>query len=328
MRRMPRAPALRDLAARVGVILALGTGLASTLGYAAWLLPGLWALDLFGHFRVHYAIALAIAALLLAIGRRRGWLVAALLLLVADLGPLAPLWFGRAGAAAGPSLRLVHFNVLSSNRAQAEVATWLASSGADLIFVQEVDPTWAVTLARIPGYQMARSLPRRDNFGIALLVRDGAPVTSTGVIELAEGIPALRADVLLAERSLPILAVHTLPPVSGEYAATRDRQLEAAGAWAIARRGEGAAPVVIGDLNATPWSASLRAMIRDAALIDSQQGHGLQASWPAMVPAILRIPIDHCLHDPRLWATARRLGPDLGSDHLPLIVDLAWASPG
>lgn len=322
---VPDATARRTLAARLGVILALGAGLASTLGYAAWLWPRLWILDLLGHFRVHYALALTLAALLLALGRRRRWLAAALVLLVADLGPLAPLWFQRAGAASGRSLRLVHFNVLSTNRAHDAVAAWLEASGADLIFVQEVDPAWATALARIPGYQLARSLPRRDNFGIALLVRAGAPVMSTGVIELADGIPAIRADVELDGRALPILAVHTLPPISGEYAAIRDLQIAAAGAWATARRGEGAAPVVIGDLNATPWSASLRAMIRDAELIESQRGHGLQASWPAPFPALLRIPIDHCLHDPGLWTTARRLGPDLGSDHLPLVVDLARA---
>jgi endonuclease/exonuclease/phosphatase (EEP) superfamily protein YafD len=35
------------------------------------------------------------------------------------------------------------------------------------------------------------------------------------------------------------------------------------------------------------------------------------------------VPIDHLLHSEALVAYDRQLGPELGSDHLPLVVDLA-----
>ena len=38
-----------------------------------------------------------------------------------------------------------------------------------------------------------------------------------------------------------------------------------------------------------------------------------------------KIPIDHAFHDPRLTTTARRVGPAVGSDHLPLEFELAPA---
>jgi endonuclease/exonuclease/phosphatase (EEP) superfamily protein YafD len=36
----------------------------------------------------------------------------------------------------------------------------------------------------------------------------------------------------------------------------------------------------------------------------------------------MRVPIDHLLHSDTLSVVDRRLGPAMGSDHFPLIVDL------
>lgn len=320
----------RRVAGRLGILLTLGSGVGILCATLAWALPGPWYLDLFGHFRAHYALALALAAGLVGVGRAWRWLAVALALLAIGGAPLAPLWLASPGEAAGPSLRVVHFNVLTQNHGYAAVGTWLLDQDADLIFVQEVDAGWAATLAAMPGYRALAVVPRADNFGIAALAREGLAVRASEVVALAEELPTIRVDLELAGRPLSLLSVHTLPPVSLRYAEVRDLQLAAAGRWAAARRGDGAAPVVIGDLNATPWSAPLRALIADAGLVDSQRGRGLQASWPTGggLQALLRIPIDHCLHDPALVTTARRLGPELGSDHRPVVVELAWAAGG
>ncbi len=320
----------RRAARRLGILLTFGAGVGIVAATLAWALPGPWYLDLFGHFRAHYALALTLAAGLLGLGRAWRWLAAALALLGIGGAPLVPLWSASPSAAAGASLRVVHFNVLSQNHAYAAVEAWLGGTGADLVFVQEVSPRWAAALGAMPGYRTLAMVPRADNFGIAALAREGLRVRASEVVALAEELPAIRVDLDHEGRQLSFLSVHTLPPVSGPYAQVRDQQIAAAGGWAAARRGEGAAPVVIGDLNATPWSAPLRAMVADAGLVDSQRGHGLQASWPTGggLHGLLRIPIDHCLHDPALVTRARSLGPELGSDHRPVVVELAWAAGG
>lgn len=50
------------------------------------------------------------------------------------------------------------------------------------------------------------------------------------------------------------------------------------------------------------------------------KGWGVQASWPAD-SWMLRIPIDHCLHSPTVQITRREIGPNVASDHLPLILE-------
>ena len=61
-------------------------------------------------------------------------------------------------------------------------------------------------------------------------------------------------------------------------------------------------------------------------MINSQRGHGYHGTFPATVPVpVPKIPIDHAFHDPQLTTSARRVGPAVGSDHLPLEFELAPA---
>ena len=307
----------------------IGVGIASLCGALAWWWPEAWALDLFNHVRPRYAVVSGLAALIFAVGRRWRWSLASLVLFAFDLALIAPFYRPFAAApkaGAGVGLRLVHFNLLSSNREYSPVADYLAASGAELVFLQEVSPAWAEKLARVPGYRLLRSLPRRDNFGLAVLAAVGSKVERAEEVELGGGVPALRVEVEVDGRRVSILSVHTPPPVSAEHSARRDQMLHSAGQWALERRSRGALPVILGDLNATTFSRPLRALLEDAELVDSQRGFGLEPSWPTS-PALHRllfgISIDHALHDPQLSTRARRLGPDLGSDHRPLEVELA-----
>ena len=83
--------------------------------------------------------------------------------------------------------------------------------------------------------------------------------------------------------------------------------------------------MVIGDLNATPWSVDFRHLEEAGGLINSQRGHGIQPTYPAFPLAWpMRIAIDHCLHSYNLATLERRVGPALGSDHLPIEVVLGF----
>lgn len=120
---------------------------------------------------------------------------------------------------------------------------------------------------------------------------------------------------------LHLLATHPLPPGGADYAAWRNEQLANVAHFIGAVEGEA---VVIGDLNTTPWSPYFKQLCRDADLRDSAKGFGLQVSWPTFCWP-LGIPIDHCLVSPAIGVVDRRTGPNIGSDHSPLIVELTGA---
>ncbi len=318
---------------RVGAALlwaaVLGLAAATAAGFAgAWD----WRLDLFAHFRFQYAaigLPLTLAALLL---RRWVGLGVALTVLAVNAWQVVPLYMTPARAALPPdvpTLHVAHVNVLVSNSDTDAVARYVAASDADVVFLQEVDERWMAALAEhdLP-YEVFASRPRPDNFGIALLVRtpprDHVEVVSATVKDVTDGVaqvPAIAARLRLAGQDVAVLSLHTLPPVSRIYAETRDIQLEAGARWARAIDGPCA---VIGDLNATPWSHAFARLLAAGDLTNTQHGYGLSGTWPTGLSWTGMIPIDHCLVR-GLTAVDRRVGPDLGSDHRPLLVELTVA---
>jgi endonuclease/exonuclease/phosphatase (EEP) superfamily protein YafD len=101
----------------------------------------------------------------------------------------------------------------------------------------------------------------------------------------------------------------------------RNAELAGIASFAAARQ----EPVIVaGDFNVAPWSRSFRATLERSGLSDSAAGHGLAPSWPSQFPPV-GIRIDHCWVSHHWRSVDVRLGPSTGSDHLPLIVDLAWA---
>jgi endonuclease/exonuclease/phosphatase (EEP) superfamily protein YafD len=84
--------------------------------------------------------------------------------------------------------------------------------------------------------------------------------------------------------------------------------------------------ILIGDLNATPWTHSLSQLKESTGLSTSRAGSGLlnspEGTWPSRFPWFLRIPIDHCLIRGNLQVVSDRLIPIPDSDHLGLVVSV------
>lgn len=65
---------------------------------------------------------------------------------------------------------------------------------------------------------------------------------------------------------------------------------------------------------------SFKRLLRQSGLKDSAQGRGVCPTWPTFNPLML-IPLDHCLYSSGIEIMARQTGPQVGSDHFPVIVD-------
>lgn len=81
--------------------------------------------------------------------------------------------------------------------------------------------------------------------------------------------------------------------------------------------------ICIGDLNISLWSPIYQSFRKQTKLRNVREGIGLLPSWPTFMGfGWLMIPIDHCLvsHDIRVMRA--QTGERIGSDHLPLIIEL------
>lgn len=281
-----------------------------------------WVLDLAANFRPQYTALLGGLGGLLVFGRWRRTGLMVLLGAVVNASVVAPLFVapGPDGVVTGERIRVVSFNVRGDNHSFQAVADYLAEQRADVVFLHEATREWveAPELRRL-GYRIVAPQSPGLVFGTLVLAGPDDDVIGYG---FAEGEPRSVEVVTSTEggTTIRILGVHAVSPDSERRAGLRDAQLRFAAEWAAGRDDR---VVVVGDFNATPWSYAFRRLQRIGGLENSQRGFGIQASFPATSNPLLRVPIDHLLYGRGLMVTGRRLGPPLGSDHFPLVVDLA-----
>jgi endonuclease/exonuclease/phosphatase (EEP) superfamily protein YafD len=312
--RSKRSFSIGGLLDAAGAMLAAAT-LAGFLG-TAW-----WVLELPSHFRVQLAVGLALLVPLKALRRR--WKAMALLGALAALNTVVVIPILMPDRTPTPRaavrLRVASLNVNTANERFELVREFLRDTDADVILLMEVNERW---MGELDGLKASHTNwiaePRDDNFGIALFSR--FPLDSAESVELGEaGVPSLLATASIGSTRVRLLATHPLPPGSEQYAWLRNQQL---GALARQVRLETLPVVLLGDLNTAPWSPSFKRFLANAGLKNSSQGRGLFATWPAGFWP-LRIPLDHCLVSHAIQIAGKRVGPDVGSDHLPVVIEIA-----
>lgn len=284
-----------------------------------------WSLDLLSHFRWQYLLASLAVVAWGFWGRQRATLLAALATLLLNGALIGSLAFDpvhKAPVAADFRLRVLSLNVLTSNRDHQAVIGQVRAADADVVYLMEVDAAWAVALGALEDTYPHRLVhPSPDNFGLALYSR--IALQDAQVVRLHENArPSVVARLRHAGRELMLLGTHPVPPMGPVHAAARDAQLAAVAAFIGGARD----PVLLlGDLNATPWSHGMRLLQRG--------GLAFRSASPPWTPTWMRstpfaIPIDHALCTAPLVITRRQVGPDVGSDHRPLTLTVGWESRG
>jgi endonuclease/exonuclease/phosphatase (EEP) superfamily protein YafD len=306
-------PILAALAGALALV-SVGAGLAR-----AW-----WAFDMLAHFRLHYAVA-ALVLLVPALGLRAWW-PALLLAGVAafHLWTIKDLWLGgpAEAAAEGRPLRVAGANVLRSNETPGAVADWARAADADLLALVEAQgPHWEPVLRDLAALYPHRA-PGGWQQGAPVILLSRHPIARARTIRPMGGQrPYLLAELAVDGTSLDMLVVHPSSPSGPAEVRERNRELAH---LAEDIRATGRPTVLAGDFNTTPWSPHFRDLVETADLRLAAAGHGYIGTWPrSLWPA--RIPIDHILLRGELYTADFRRGPDIGSDHFPVIADLRMA---
>jgi endonuclease/exonuclease/phosphatase (EEP) superfamily protein YafD len=113
--------------------------------------------------------------------------------------------------------------------------------------------------------------------------------------------------------------LHPEPPVPFEDTLGRDGEL-----IFIAREvsSDALPAIVTGDLNDVAWSRTTRRFQRLSGLLDPRVGRGFYNTFDARFP-LLRWPLDHLFHDARFRLISLERLPDIGSDHFPMLFEVA-----
>ena len=291
------------------------------LGRLAFLLP---SLDWFSHFPATALVgSLMLTTCLLVIRAWRTCWLAMVVVVFSGLLLIAPYLGSEPIRPESPGSNLVVAtgNVLVSNTRLDEVVESLPD--VDVLSLIETSTSWSDIFPSLEKRWPSQWIDLRDNpFGICLLTR--APVRSSEWIMLTPGgYPALRTDLVIDGVEVTILTVHTMSPQSLQMLATRDAQFRMLSDLIRAIPGN---LILMGDLNASPWSSSLLDLMHETGLRSSRSSMGwsgvTSGTWPASLPSMIRLPIDHCLVRGDITPISTRTFPIPGADHLGLEVEL------
>ena len=284
-----------------------------------------WAFDLLAHFRVQYLAAGLLLLVVYALGKRQGWRILTAGLVLINLSLMLPLFVPiYTPETPPPFYRLFLSNVLTENPHHDLTRNLIVDSDADFVALLEVNQDWLDDLhLEDLGYLYAIEQPRRDNFGIALYSRyplENAQIINFGSWEL----PSIAVDVKLDEYPVTLLISHPVPPKGESLFHQRNLQMDQLTAYAAQLDG---AIILAGDLNATSWSPYFGEWLHTAHLRDSRRGFGVQPTWNG-INRLFTIPIDHILISSGIQVHERDIGPDIGSDHRPVIMDFSISPLG
>lgn len=278
-----------------------------------------WVLDLANHFRIQMGLVItALAAVLVCAGRPIEAAAAAL-----SAGYCWGSVYRRVrpkkilSGAGIPTASIFTCNVLMTNRGHAALAALIHQKDPDVVVLLETDHHWHGAMREALSQHHHHKAEPLSNFH-GLAVYSKVPIEAAVLQLHPGGTHSIRCVVRHPAGDFVLWCLHPKPPMGLRVSMIHQKELEE-----LARRvKDEPLPVVItGDLNAAPWSRAFWTVLRHFE--DSANGFGLQTTWPAHLPALFRIPIDHFLHSDRIETVSHEVLPNIGSDHRPIQVRLA-----
>jgi endonuclease/exonuclease/phosphatase (EEP) superfamily protein YafD len=283
-----------------------------------------WLFDVLSHLRVQLALgATAVMVVAAAFGFYAPAGLACIVALVDTIIVLPQLPGRQRPLAARSELRVLFANVFEKNHDIDALVRVIERADADIVVLAEVDAdALAQVRLRLPRYPFChvRAIGPRP-LGMGLLAK--MPPASAQIVTLDDAsAPIVIARFDSFEAPLTVIGAHPLPPYRPSWFARRNAYLAKLSDLIVADDCEA---IVVGDFNMTPWSATYDDFLEATGLRDSRMGFGLQTTWPSELPPLLRIAIDHCFVSRGIHVRERCVLGSTGSDHLPIIVDVAFA---
>lgn len=268
----------------------------------------------------------------LAAGFTRRWALAgtALLLVAAHVAFVVPELVARQPALEFPGttlrFRLFTANVYAGNPQAAGIAEEIRAAAPDVVFLQEATPTLVAALDRAGALDRLPyrvTVARTDPF--AGLVASRWRLVDEEVVAVNSRPVLVRATALTDRGPVRLYSVRIVAPVGGE----REIWAEELRRVTAAVRSERQPVLMAGDFNATWGNRPFRRLV-DAGFADAAAalGRPWQMTWPRdrrLLPPLMRI--DHVLTTSGLAVTSLRTGHGEGSDHRPLVAEVALTPP-
>jgi endonuclease/exonuclease/phosphatase (EEP) superfamily protein YafD len=252
-----------------------------------------------------------------------GWLIAAaVLVMIANVGLFALGLRGQAPRATPGSrrfLRLVTFNVWKRNPHLEDIAAFLNEADADLVVLQEVT---SERRSRLRDLTKARYPHMLGTSGLLILaaheIRASGHIDGAKIDGWARCPLVLWAQFEIGGFAFELAGIHLAYPFNPlEQAADTEALIAFV-------RSRNAPLLVAGDYNLTPWSRKLQRFARETGLL---RYNTFRPTWPMrrVIRLIPLVALDNVFSSGEFALQSITTGSSAGSDHLPIIADIALA---
>ncbi len=328
---MKEGTALKRFSAFVSIgcaLLALGV---TTIAILSSRIRGPLLFEILCHFQMQYFGAMLLVSAI-AICLKRSPLILLTLFCTALLSAqIIPWYFPSFQSNTVSNYRVMSTNLNVANNNAAEIIKLTEQEQPDLAIFIEVNDAMAEQLEVLKAF-----LPYNSNqltpYQPGAVLYSKNPLTDFEIRKFdTNNAVNLTARVQTQNQQLSIVAIHPLPPLKRSFLDSRNRVFRAVSDYVQQQTD----PVVlIGDFNTTMWSPFYRILADETGLKNTRKGLGTFPTWPAntsyfftpklgVFTKLFQIPIDQCLASPSLDVVGMHTGDDVGSDHLPIVVDFS-----
>lgn len=312
---------LHGVRRRVFIVSLIGLALLAGLTAVSWLGSLYASTDILSHFRLHYAAGLALITLFMVAAGR--WRFALTAVFLASLNAGSALYYAHkplVAASSGKSLKVITLNTLYWAQNGEKIVRFLRKESPDIIFFQELPAEKLSILHRLKkDYPWQAHCAHQEGCELAVVSRHAWQESAVGFRTPGKA-RYIWARFGADYANMTVADVHLKWP----YFSNQKADLEEIYRRLPKTRG----PLLIaGDFNAAPWSWALSSFMAAKRLWPAGP---FRPTWPDQKFSrdvfcglcIPQLPIDHIIVSDDVRVLNSRTGPNVGSDHLPLIVDL------
>jgi endonuclease/exonuclease/phosphatase (EEP) superfamily protein YafD len=294
-----------------------------------------WTFELLSNFRlILLGLNIALAVLAAVFGSRGAAALAAVMAIVqfSIAWPYVVTPPQAKSIGQGQTVRILWANLHSWDTNLAALEALVEAEKPDIAVFTELAVSHGQAFNRLrPILPFQSPLPRDGNPREMILLTVRPPVSLTFDYGPGPKTPLMVSQLCPAEGfCLTLLGLHAARPVPfGDT--LRDLELDHAARVAHRFIELGDHVILVGDLNTTPFSPAFSRMLAigglvDAAIASSEKPHVPDATWgPSQSGPLPGFAIDHALLGPGLDLVELRTGAPIGSDHLPLVLDVRIA---
>lgn len=289
-----------------------------------------WSLDLLRHFLLQYALIAALLTIAFLVMRQ--WM--ALMIALALLGTVSYEIYvstpqsGPAPATQERRVVIAQYNRFFGNPEFEAFYNWVrngSGQNVDIVLIQEGYNSFQkfALLEDVFPYRYPANGAQQFN---EVVVLSKKPITVEPLRLQAETFHTIASRVSVTDEGatpLVIYSLHTKSPTNATRFHRRNDELMVLADVIL----QDSSPYIVasGDWNVTPYSPYFRTFRKISGLTNRYFGHLPPPTWPEFAPAYLaQLPIDHILTSPNMTIISKKRGPAMGSDHFPIIAEIAY----